>query len=102
MSSPLFRMVLSLALAGCMLSPVAGAGILRPKTPAQRAIGFMASPPGSVIHPQKVGAVRPPRSPSEAVPTFDWGYFGARSQRSLVEHQEYHGELRQTILPAGW
>ena len=65
---------------------------------AERPGRFLSYPPGSPIAPQK--AQLPPAG-SQATPTFDYGYFGARTRRSEMNHREYYGELRQTIFPIG-
>lgn len=65
---------------------------------AERPSHFLSFPPGSPIAPQ---AAQLPPAGSQAASTFDYGYFGARTRRSEMNHREYYGEVRQTIFPLG-
>jgi hypothetical protein len=53
-----------------------------------------SSPPGSEFSP-----AYPSPGPVSAVPAFQWGYFGARSQPWIMEQRTYHDDARTIGFP---
>lgn len=60
---------------------------------------FLTSPPGSSFHPQTVPGPYPPHGGNAAVPTFTWGYFGARSSPTCSAHKGYYGDRSNFFVP---
>jgi hypothetical protein len=71
----------------------------RARTPGQQHMQFMGSQPGSQMYPEKVGITYPPYGPMQSVPTYDWGFFGARSGQTHSHHQGYYGDDRYSTSP---
>ena len=60
---------------------------------------FVSAPPGSTFHPQPVPGPYPPFAANAAVPTFNWGYFGARSHPTVSPHKSITGDISTRFLP---
>jgi hypothetical protein len=71
----------------------------RGRTQAEKSAHFIGSPPGSQMYPEKVGVTYPPYGPMQAVPTYDWGFFGARSKTSHWNQSEYFGDNHSISVP---
>lgn len=63
---------------------------------------YVHVPPGK----ERFHAVPVPAYPwlthGEVVPTYNWGYFGARYQPRTVEQQTYYGDACQWSFRPGW
>jgi hypothetical protein len=74
-------------------------GLLRshPFKPGQGAFrhGLSAAPAGAWFYPKFIPELEPWRSGRVGVPSYNWGYFGARTRPSCSRHRSYHGEYIQ-------
>jgi hypothetical protein len=68
-----------------------------PFKPGQGAFwqGRPAAPSGAWFYPEPIPELEPWRSDRVGVPSYNWGYFGARTRPSCSQHQSYHGEYIQ-------
>ncbi len=63
---------------------------------------YVTSPPGSDFYPQYRPYVYPPYVKPAGVPSYSYGYFGARYHPEYVSHTGYYGDLMQWSTPHGF
>jgi len=69
----------------------------RPRSTPPTPQHFMSNPPGSEFYPQYAAP-----GPVVAVPSYQWGYFGARSKSSAYDHYGIYGDRTTTVFPRGY
>ena len=55
----------------------------------------VAAPPGPHRYPEYNAAATPWYGYGFGVPTYSWGYFGARYRPAVISHTGYHGDFTQ-------
>jgi len=55
----------------------------------------VAAPPGPHRYPQYNAAAAPWYGYGFGVPTYNWGYFGAKYRPAVVSHHGYYGDFSQ-------
>ncbi|MBN2476059.1 MAG: hypothetical protein JXB62_15720 [Pirellulales bacterium] len=62
----------------------------------------VAAPPGPHRYPQYNAASAPWSGYGFGVPTYSWGYFGARYRPAVICHKGYYGDMTQWGYRVGY